>query len=149
MHWRIELFIILSFMSASFSLIFLFVYLSVLYRQYPIHINKLDILFHVIFSSIIGAWSLFVLETAFYYRRFYPTWDSIQVFDSCFAGMAISMSYLFGLIVLTRKLRGAGQFRRTILQEEAVNEEAPKLEELPNNENNVENENSSRASSAL
>merc|ERR1711953_1615410 len=37
MHWRIELFIILSFMSASFSLIFLFVYLSVLYRQYPIH----------------------------------------------------------------------------------------------------------------
>merc|ERR1712117_858476 len=49
MHWRIELFIILSFMSASFSLIFLFVSLSVLYRQYPIHISKLDLLFHVIF----------------------------------------------------------------------------------------------------
>merc|ERR1712226_794573 len=61
MHWRIELFIILSFMSASFSLLFLFLYLSVLYRQYPVRINKLDLVFHVIF--FLNHWSVVAVCT--------------------------------------------------------------------------------------
>ena len=122
MHWRIEFFIVVMSASIAYCLCLLCIYVSALHSCFPCEVYKIDIVFQVLFTTVIGGWSFFVLETAFYYRKNYPTWDSIQVFDSCFAGFVTSATYFVGFLALARRLRGSGQFRRRILQEENVDD---------------------------
>ena len=120
MHWRLEFFLSLNVASLAYSLCFSVLCLTVSYRNMPRDFLKIDLLFTLLFAVIFFVASFFVLETAFYYQTHYPTWKSIQVFDSCFAGFVVASFYIIGLAAVAMKLRRNEQFMPQILTENDV-----------------------------